>query len=163
MAQLSRQLPYVVGLSAALILVVAACAAPGGGDQTPAGPAAMPTGVVSSTPLLPGPDGSSEPTPALVTPVSAEDAHPQRWVRAESVPGTQPVAVHAVLTGGPPCAVVARVDVAETDALVTITLWVGRQAGATCDGPQPQVALPVVTHVELEKPLGARPIRDGAQ
>ncbi|GAA3619551.1 hypothetical protein [Microlunatus ginsengisoli] len=161
MSRPSWRLPVVVAISALAVLTMSACASQGGGGEA-AGPAADPTGIVSSGPLSPLPDGSAEPTPSLATPVAADDARRQRWNKVELIPGTNDVLVHAALTPGPPCAVLTRVDVAESKKEVTITLWVGKLPGADCNGPQPQVALPIVTKAHLEAPIGARQLRDGA-
>jgi hypothetical protein len=85
-----------------------------------------------------------------------------RWERAEPVRDSRELLVYGTLQGGPPCAVLSRVDLAETPRTVTVTVWVGRRAGAVCDGPQPDLGYPYVTRVRLEAPLGDRRLRDGA-
>ena len=146
---------------AVLVLVAAGCA----GRTAPAGPVDPSAGgVVSSGPMPSAPTASEPSEPAdEVTPEPATDLVELPWVRAEAVPGRAELLVHATLTGGPPCAVLARVDQAETAHTVTVTLWVGRRPGAACDGPQPELAQPVRVRVALEAPLGSRPVRDGAR
>jgi len=148
--------------SLAVVLAVAACAQSSGGNGNQAAPGAPGSGVVSSGPLSSSSPSPEAPTPNVVSPEPAVDLHRQRWTSVDAVSGTREVLVHGVLTGGPPCAVVGRVEVAESQDRVTITLWVGRRADAQCDGPQPQVAYPFVTRVALEAPLGKRAVRDGA-
>ena len=145
-------------VSLAVLMVLAACV--GNGNQ--AGPAAPGSGVVSSGPM---PSGSPSPGPLTANVISAEPAvnlHAERWASAEPVSGTREVLVHGTLTGGPPCAVLGRVEVAESQSRVTITLWVGQRKDATCDGPQPAIGYPFATRVTLSAPLGEREVRDGA-
>jgi len=146
----------------AVLLALAACAENSGGNGNQAEPGAPDSGVVSSGPLTPGPPSSASPSPNVVTPEPAVDLRRTRWTSVEPADGGREVLVHGTLTGGPPCAVVGRVDVAETPERVTITLWVGRREGADCDGPQPQVGYPFVVRVALDAPLGGRQVRDGA-
>ena len=70
--------------------------------------------------------------------------------------------MHYTVTGKPQCNVLGQVRVAETTAEVRVTVMLGRQPGADCTGPQPQLAAPMVTIVTLSKPLGTRQIRDGS-
>ena len=147
--------------SLAVLLAVAACAQSSGGNGGQAEPGAPGSGVVSSGPLPPSSASPVVPTPNVVSPEPAVDLHRHRWTSVDPVSGTRDVLVHGVLTGGPPCAVVGRVEVAETRDRVTITVWVGRRAEATGDGPQPQIAYPFVTRVGPAAPLGGRAGRDG--
>jgi hypothetical protein len=98
--------------------------------------------------------------PNEVTPERAVDLHAEPWSSVESSAGSNRLRIHSAL-GGPPCSVLGRVEVHETDRDVTVTLWVGRRPDADCSGPQRAIALPIVT-VELEKPLDDRAVRDGA-
>lgn len=151
--------PLTIGALALLTAVLTACA---GADGSQASPQAPPSGVVSSGPI-PLPSGSPpEPTPNLISPGPALDLRPQRWVKAQVEAGSSQILIHGTLTGGPPCTVLGRVELAETKGSVTITLWVGRQKDATCDQPQPDLGYPFVTRVTLKAPLGARKIVDGA-
>lgn len=139
-----------------LLLALAACAAPTG----PSGPD---SGVVSSGPL-PYPSGSpgTSSTTNPVVPEPAVDLHRERWTSVAPVGRTRQIQVTGTLSGGPPCAVLGRVDVEEEDKQVTVTVWVGRRAGAQCGGPQPELGYPYVTSVTLREPLGQRTVRDGA-
>lgn len=149
--------------SLVVLLAVAACAQSSGGNGNQAQPGAPGSGVVTSGPLPSGSASPGDPTsPNVVSPESAVDLHRERWTSVEPVKGTQEVLVHGALTGGPPCAVLGRVEVAESQDRVTVTLWVGRREGAKCDGPQPEIAYPFVTSVTLAAPLGEREVRDGA-
>ena len=113
-----------------------------------------------------GGSGESDLPPSMrpneVTPEPAVDLRPVPWARAEPIEDGRRVRLHATLTGGPPCAVLGRVDLRETADAVTATLWVGRRPDADCDGPQRQIGFPIAVTVELGAPLGRRPIRDGA-
>jgi hypothetical protein len=99
--------------------------------------------------------------PNEVTPEAAVDLRKVPWTRVE--PGADALRVYATLTGGPPCAVLGRVDVKETADSVTVTLWVGKRPGADCSGPQAGLGFPMVTTVDLKAPLGQRKVRDGAR
>ena len=159
------QVAGVVGVTSLVVLVaLAACAQGSGGhgNGNQAGPGAPGSGVVSSGPLPPPGTSPADPTPNVVAPEPAVDLHRERWTSVEPVRGGHEVLVHGSLTGGPPCAVLGRVQVAESRTSVTITLWVGRRADAKCDGPQPDIAYPFVTRVTLAEPLGEREVRDGA-
>ena len=139
-----------------ILLALAACA-------TPAGPSGPDTGVVSSGPL-PYPSGTPTTSPPSNTmvPEPAVELHRERWTQVAPVPGTKQIQVSGILTGGPPCAVLGRIDVQEKGKQVTVTVWVGRRAGAECSGPQPALGYPYVTTVTLREPLGQRTVRDGA-
>jgi len=108
---------------------------------------------------------SSSPPPSTrpneVTPEAAVDLRKVPWTRVE--PGPDALRVYATLTGGPPCAVLGRVDVKETADAVTVTLWVGKRPGADCSGPQTGLGYPIATTVDLKAPLGQREVRDGAR
>jgi hypothetical protein len=114
---------------------------------------------------------SSGPQPRVTTTPGATEVLPEpalglaavRWDRAEPVPGSPELLIYGTLRGGPPCAVVSRVDLAETGQTVTVTVWVGRRPEAACDGPQPELGFPYVTRVRLKAPLGGREIHDGAR
>jgi hypothetical protein len=110
---------------------------------------------------------SSTPPPSVrpneVTPEHAVDLRKVAWTDVEREAGGKRLRVHATFTGGPPCTVLGRVDVAETDDAVTVTLWAGRRPDADCGGPQPQLAFPIVVGVQLDRELGTRAVRDGAR
>ena len=148
--------------SLVVLLALAACAQGSGDNGNQAEPGAPDSGVVSSGPLPSGSTSPAAPTANEVSPEPAVDLHRERWTSVEPVSGTREVTVHGSLTGGPPCAVVGRVEVAETPDRVTVTLWVGRREDARCDGPQPEIGYPFVTRVTLAAPLGEREVRDGA-
>jgi hypothetical protein len=139
-----------------ILLGLAACA-------TPAGPSGPDSGVVSSGPL-PYPSGSpgTFPPPNTVVPEPAVQLRRERWTQVVPVPGTNQIEVSGTMTGGPPCAVLGRIDVEEEGKQVTVTVWVGRRADAECSGPQPGLGYPYVTTVTLREPLGQRPVLDGA-
>jgi hypothetical protein len=149
----------VVTLGAvAVALTVASCARHSSGDRG-APPAAPPS------PPPAGRGGGDPPPSARPNEVAVEravDLRPAPWARAERVPGERRVRVHATLSGGPPCAVLGRVDVDETATAVSVTLWVGRRPTASCGGPQPAIGFPIVVTVNLRSPLGQRSLRDGA-
>jgi hypothetical protein len=114
----------------------------------------------SSVPPMQTPPPSIQPNE--VTPEPAVDLHRLPWTSVERRAGGRRLRVHATLSGGPPCAVLGRVDLDETADAVTVTLWVGRRPGASCGGPQPGLAVPIVVTVALHRPLGTRALRDGA-
>jgi hypothetical protein len=150
---------FAVAFAAALVMSIGGCA----GQDQPAGPAAPSSpdhdDVVSSGPQ---PPVTTAPEANEVVPEPAVGVAAVRWNRVEPVRGSPELLVHGTLQGGPPCAVLSRVDLAETAHVVTVTVWVGRRPGAACDGPQPELGYPYVTRVRLEAPLGGREVRDGA-
>ena len=139
-----------------LLMLLAACT--GGPSATPS---VSSGGVVSSGPLTP--PASAPDQPNLMTPEPIRDAHKQTLTRAAGVPGKAFVRVEGLLTTGPPCNVIGRVDVTETDAAVTITMWAGPRPDAACDGPQIAVDYPFAVDVQLKRPLGSRTVIDGAR
>ncbi|HEY5820466.1 MAG TPA: hypothetical protein VIT20_00730 [Propionibacteriaceae bacterium] len=145
-----------------LLLVAALAACSGPSNASPAAPTSDPTGVVSSGPM-PAPTGPA-PTPGTnsISPEPAVDLRKERWTEASPVTDSALVRVQGNLTGGPPCAVIGKVDVSETASDVTITVWVGRRADADCSGPQPDLGYPYAMDVALDEPLGQRTVRDGA-
>ncbi|MCW2810326.1 MAG: hypothetical protein JWP61_784 [Friedmanniella sp.] len=149
-----------VSTATLLLVAVAACAAqavPAGGPTS--GGAA--SGVVSSGPMPSGPASSAGPN--LVTPEKAVDLKAQRWTSVKAVPGKSAVLVEGVLSGSPPCVVLGKVTVTETQDQVTVTVMAGKRPGASCDGPQPAVAYAYVTQVAMDAPLGDRKVVDGAR
>jgi hypothetical protein len=148
-----------VAFAVALAMAAGGCAGhdgPGG----PAGPSSPDQNdVVSSGPQ---PPVSTTPGPNEVVPEPALGLVAVRWQRAEPVRDSRELLVHGTLQGGPPCAVLSRVDLAETTTTVTVTVWVGRRPGAVCDGPQPDLGYPYVTRARLKAPLGGRELHDGA-
>lgn len=144
----------LVGAVAALTVVAAGCGGEGGA------PPRRP-----SSPPPPGTETDALPPsmrPNQVTPERAVDLHPEPWTSVDSSPDSRRLRIHATL-GGPPCSVLGRVDVRETDEAVTVTLWVGRRPDADCSGPQRAIGFPIVVTVDLKEPLDRRPIRDGAR
>ncbi len=65
-------------------------------------------------------------------------------------------------SGVAPCEVLGRVDVAETDTTVVVTLYTGRDGSAPPDVVCIEIALLVEARVELAQPLGSRTLVDGA-
>jgi hypothetical protein len=113
----------------------------------------------------PAPGGHERPPsmqPNVVRPEPAVGMRPQRWTRADASAGGKRLRIQTVLTGGPPCAVLGRVDVEESAAAVVVTLWVGRRRGAQCPEARPLIGFPIEVVVELDSPLGRRVVRDGA-
>jgi hypothetical protein len=115
-----------------------------------------------SSPMSPGPGDSRAMRPNQASPdARALDLRPVRFDRAQPGAGRE-LNVHYTITGRPQCNVLGQVRVAETATEVQVTLMLGRQPGADCTGPQPQMAAPMMTVVILSQPLGARQIRDGS-
>lgn len=114
-------------------------------------------------PLSGGPTNPlSSMRPNEVAPELAVDLRPVAWTRAEPIDGERRLRLYATLSGGPPCAVLGRIDLQETRDAVTVTLWVGRRPDADCGGPQRAVGFPIAVAVDLRAPLGGRAIQDGA-
>jgi hypothetical protein len=155
-SSLSSNAALAVALPIVAVVVLVGCAGP----DRPLGP--DPSGVVSSGPMSASPTGSAAAANEVV-PEAAVDLVRAPWQRVEPVPGSAEVLVHGTLSGGPPCAVLGRVDLTETAGSVTVTVWAGRRPGADCAGPQPELGYPYVTRVRLASPLGSRTVRDGAR
>ncbi len=156
----------VAALALALpVLAVVALVGCAGPDlpAAPVGPTSPdPSGVVSSGPMSATPTGSGT-GPNEIRPEAAVGLVRAPWQDVEPVPGSAELLVHGTLTGGPPCAVLGRVDVVEAAGSVTVTVWVGQREGADCSGPQPDLGYPYLTRVRLAEPLGARRLQDGAR
>lgn len=144
-----------LGVALGLLFTAAACAGPN------AGTSADPSDQISST-TLPAPTG---PPPTLANATQpdrrAVDLRPVRWTRAEGEGGRR-LDIHYATTGKGECNILGRVDVAETEQAVTVTVLLGRLPGTDCSGAQPQIAAPAVTVVTLPNSLGTRTVRDGA-
>ncbi len=95
---------------------------------------------------------------------TAVDLQPHRWMRVETGDTHGHVLdVHYIISGPVTRAVLGRATVDETPTEVTITLQVGRPAGAPpSGGPLAMLAAEMVTSVRLARPLGRRTVRDGA-
>ncbi|HRC12248.1 MAG: hypothetical protein IPJ15_07200 [Actinomycetales bacterium] len=133
---------------------------PTGGSPGQQVPPAPPRGAPAP---LPEPPGAGIPTPTLSDPVPGKRLRQIPWRLVSADPGTQTVVVETVV-GGIPCDRVTGVDVAETAASVTITVWAGPENGATgCDGPQPAMAQIVWVRVPLLSALGSRSVLPVAQ
>jgi hypothetical protein len=155
---------------ASVVAPMAACASPHDGQG--AGSATLISGSgksgktmppAMSSPISPesgGPPAAMSPNQASPDP-RAIDLRPARFDQAREGAGRELI-VHYTITGKPQCNVLGQVRVAETATEVRVTLMLGRQPGADCTGPQPQLAAPVMTVVTLSEPLGARQIRDGS-
>lgn len=145
-----------MGLTVAVAMLADGCS----GDGPAAG--VRPT----SSDSLPATHPSGPRPPSLeenaVSPEPAVDLRRARWQRAEAVRGRPEVHIHATLEGGPPCTVLARVDVRETATAVTITLWTGRRPGARCSERRRLVGVPIVVSVALRRSVGDRAVLDGA-
>jgi hypothetical protein len=129
---------------------------PGAGKSGKTMPAAM------SSPTNPRSGGPPAMRPNLASPDShAVDLRPVRFDRARAGAGRE-IIVYYTITGKPQCSTLGQVRVAETATEVRVTLLLGRQPGADCTGPQPQLAASMMTVVTLSEPLGARQIRDGS-
>ena len=115
---------------------------------------------MSSGPLPPSSGGAEASN--VVVPEPARSVSRHRWTRVQPASGGSELLVYGTLSGGPPCSVLARVDVVEAEDHVAVTLWTGRRPDADCDGPQPALAYPFVTRVRLKAPLGDRRVVDGA-
>lgn len=149
--------PAIALVAVLAVAVLAACAGGGGdrtGDHPPSGPGAAPPAM---------PDASVPATPELtpVTAVPGSRVRPLGFTQAgQSTDGR--VLFLDVAIGGAPCDAVTGVDVAELPDTVTVTVYAGAVAGATCD-PHPRAVLGTARiEVRLAEPLGSRTLRNGA-
>lgn len=97
-----------------------------------------------------------EPQPGAVdpTPIPFESAEPERDDEAS-------LRVRYT-TGVPPCTVLDRVEVDETDGSVTLTVYVGADPDMSPAQVCIELAREYETIVELGEPLGDREVVDGA-
>lgn len=158
-----------LAILASVLLSMTACASPHHGQGTGSAPLMSGSGKsgktmppAMSSPINPDSGGPPVTSPNLASPdPRAVDLRPARFDRARAGPGRELI-VHYTITGKPQCNLLGQVRVAETATEVRVTLMLGRQPGADCTGPQPQLAAPMMTVVTLSEPLGARQIRDGS-
>ena len=94
-------------------------------------------------------------TPREVTPVAGQRERRPAWRLVTTGPG--PSVVVELQAGGAPCDVVTGVVVDESTTQVRLTVWTGREPGATCAG-FPAVLGTLRVRVQLAAPLGARPL-----
>jgi hypothetical protein len=159
------QAAATTALALGAVVVLAVLAGCGGSDGPEAGAApTSPTTPTVPPQTVPPPAGKLPPSmqPNEVSPEDAVDLRTLPWTSAEPVEGGRQLRVLASLDGGPPCTVLARVDLEEGADEVTVTLWVGRRPDADCSGERPALGFPAVTSVDLSSPLGRRGVRDGA-
>jgi hypothetical protein len=140
------------GAALALLLLMTGCGTvhPGnGGSDTTSTNLPMPTGDA--------PTGlnKASPDPTVV------DLRKSRFDRVTAGDGAELV-VQYTAGGKADCAKLGRVDVAESDDAVTVTVRLGRLPAAQCGGAQPMIAASFETTVTLKVPLGSRTVRDGA-
>lgn len=163
----------------AVVLLAAAC---GGGDRAvsagtsgedpapvagvcaPDHPDCEDTAVTpDDTPISPdepvtGP--TDEPGPEPATPVpDAVDPRPVSAAGYEVTGDGSVLRIHW-WAGIPPCTVLDRIDVTETDDAVTVTVWLGSDP-AEPDAYCIEIAKRWWAEVTLERPLGTRPVIDG--
>jgi hypothetical protein len=150
----------VTAVAFVLLLATACATGPGGRHDGGASREPPSSGTMSSGPLPPSSGGAE--TANVLRPEPAVGLSRHRWSRVEPVPGGSDILVYGTLSSGPPCSVLARVDVSEGEADVVLTVWTGRRRGADCRGPQQQLAYPFVTRVRLHAPLNGRRVVDGA-
>ncbi|MDN5767812.1 MAG: hypothetical protein L0H96_14200 [Humibacillus sp.] len=152
-----------------LVTALAACGSansvgPAGGASGGSGPSSSSGGAVGSTPTFGRPTSTGLPPamqPNRLTPdARAVDLRAVRWQRAESSGRT--LTVHFTATGRRECATLGRVEIVESAAAVTVTVFVGRLPGTDCSGSRPQLASPATTVVTLARDLGGRTIIDGS-
>jgi hypothetical protein len=143
-----------VGAALGLLLLLAGCGAAHSGTGSGASDVTS-----TSLPMLSG-DGPiglnhATPDPAVV------ELRKTRFDRATAGSGNELV-VQYTAGGRAECAKLGRVDVAETDDVVTVTVLLGQTPGANCGGEQPMIAATFETTVTLKAPLGSRQVRDGS-
>ena len=143
---------------AAGVAVTASLLGACGDPTTVAGAPGDPDQPISSSPGQDGPPGGGGPQTVTPRPGMA-DVHPVAWRRSTADGSSVTVRFYS---GVEPCNVLDRVEVAETDASVTITLYEGSdpaRPGAACI----ELAVLKAVTVELDRPLGDRRLIDGAK
>ena len=143
----------------AIALCLGACATgarPGGVTVPPD------TGAASGGPP-PLPEVSAPAPPSLVpvAPVPGARARAVRWTLAGSADGGGTLLLD-VAVGGPPCDAVTAVDVMETAQRVTVSVYAGVTASASCGPGVPAMVGTVRVPAHLNRPLGSRTLVDGA-
>lgn len=166
---------------AALLLALAGCAGnnaragdfPGGaggddssvndqGTSTPDSPGRSGVKVSPATGATPQalPDRTTPtlPAPSPITPVPGTRDRTADWKVAGSTSDGK-VLLLDVTVGGPPCDAVTAIDTTETPNTVTIKVYAGKPAGATCDNGTPAKTGTVRATVTLDAPLGTRKVQ----
>lgn len=147
----------------AIVVLVATLAACGDDDDTAQRPSTTTTTggdpAVTSPPPLDDPDGGPdrvEPQPGTVdpTPIPLESVEPD--------PTDDTRLVVQYFAGVAPCSVLDRVEVDETDTIVTVTVYVGTDPAAGRDVVCIEIAKRYETVARLDAPLGDREVVDGA-
>jgi hypothetical protein len=120
------------------------------------------TGAASGGPP-PLPEVSTPAPPSLVpvAPVPGTRARAVRWTLAGSADGGGTLLLD-VPVGGPPCDAVTAVDVMETADRVTVSVYAGATASASCGTGLPAMVGTVRVPAHLNRPLGSRTLVDGA-
>jgi hypothetical protein len=160
-----RTLVATLALSATLgiTLGVAGCAAgTGRGAQVQAsGGAVPPVGEATGGPP-PLPDVSVAP-PSLtpVAPVAGTKNRRVHWKLAGRGDSDRSLLVDVAI-GGPPCDAVTGVEVVESAATVTVTVYAGTTQTEACTRGMPARIGTARVRVVLDQPLGSRTLVDGA-
>ena len=149
----------------AIALAVSALAACGDGEPaggaSPSAPPASDSPTSSPPGSAPGtapPDGGGllvSPRPGMA------DANPVGW-DTYAVSDDERTLTFTFYSGVEPCYVLDRVEVDETDELVTVTLFVGSDPAAG-DVACIEIAQLMKVEVQLDAPLGDRDVADGAE
>jgi hypothetical protein len=162
----------------ALLLTLAGCAGgsaqagdyPGGaggddssvnrqGTSTPDSPGRagvkVPPATTGAPPAMPDRTTPTLPAPSPTTPVPGSRDRIAAWKLAGSTEDDRLLLLD-VTVGGPPCDVVTAVDKAETSDMVTIKVYAGKPATATCGSGTPAMLGTVRIAVRLAAPLGGR-------
>jgi hypothetical protein len=144
-----------------LVVAVAGCAGQPGEPRPPGGTGVPPTGSGSGGPP-PLPEVSPPASPALtpIDPVAGTRERTARWRLAGQAEGGR-VLLLDVQVGGPPCDAVTAVDVSESAAAVTVTVYAGRTGSGSCPPGVPAILGTARVRAVLAAPLGSRKLVDG--
>ncbi len=159
-----RRVASTTAVALALVLALASC-----GNDDVAGPSSSTTSatdgdVTVTSPSAPsGGSGAPDREAERVEPQPGrESPAPVPFESAEADPTDDQQLIVRYWAGIPPCNVLDRVEVDETDTAVTVTIYVGTDPDAGDDVVCIEIAKLFETVLELDAPLGGREIVDGA-
>jgi hypothetical protein len=144
-------------LAIALSLGGCATGARPGGVTVPPNTGAPPGG----PPPLPEVSAPAPPSLVPVAPVPGTRERSVRWTLAGSADGGGTLLLD-VAVGGPPCDAVTAVDVMESAERVTVSVYAGATATASCAAGVRALVGTFRVPAHLSRPLGSRTLVDGA-
>lgn len=118
--------------------------------------------LVSACGPVPRTGPADQPTPRLVEPRPGMDkVKPVAWDRFDVTKDGRTIRVFWG-SGPAPCFMLDHVELVQSQAAVTVTLYEGSDPKVPAGAPCPTILVPKTTTVVLDTPLGDRKVVDGA-